>query len=51
MLTGASAVEISTAVMDGGFRVYSDIKKGIEAYLRMDGFNSVKEVIRFAHRK
>jgi dihydroorotate dehydrogenase (NAD+) catalytic subunit len=51
MLAGASAVEIGTAVMDGGFEVYNEVNKGIEAYLRRDGFNSVKEVVGLAHRK
>jgi dihydroorotate dehydrogenase (NAD+) catalytic subunit len=51
MLAGASAVEIGTAVMNGGFEVYNEVNKGIEAYLRRDGFNSVKEVVGLAHRK
>jgi dihydroorotate dehydrogenase (NAD+) catalytic subunit len=51
ILAGASAVEIGTGVMYEGFEVYGKINKGIEKYLKENGFEAVKEVVGVAHRK
>jgi dihydroorotate dehydrogenase (NAD+) catalytic subunit len=51
MLAGASAVEIGTAVMHGGFEVYGKVNEGIERYLAENRFNSVEEIVSLAHRK
>jgi dihydroorotate dehydrogenase (NAD+) catalytic subunit len=51
MLAGASAVEIGTAVMHGGFEVYGKVNDGVEKYLKDNGLASVKEAVGLAHRK
>jgi dihydroorotate dehydrogenase (NAD+) catalytic subunit len=50
MLAGASAVQIGTAVAFEGLEVFQSVTKGIEAYLREKGFESVKEIVGLAHR-
>ena len=49
LLCGACAVEVGTAVMDGGFGVFGEIAKGIRGYLEANGFREVKEVVGLAH--
>ena len=51
MLAGASAVEIGTGVMYGGFEVYGKVNEGIAKYLAENKFGSVKEIVGLAHRK
>ncbi len=51
MLAGASAVEIGSGIMYEGFEVYGKVNKGIEKYLKENGFDSVREVVGLAHRK
>ena len=49
MLCGASAVEVGTAMMDGGYDIFSEIAEGIRGYLEANGFRAVKEVVGLAH--
>ena len=49
MLCGASAVEVGTAMMDGGYDIFSEITRGIRGYLEANGFRAVKEVVGLAH--
>ena len=45
MLLGASSIQITTAVMQYGYRIIDDLKAGLNLYLAEKGFRSVKEVI------
>ena len=45
MLMGASTVQVSTAVMQYGYRIIEDLKSGLNYYLQEKGFASVKDVI------
>jgi len=49
LLSGATAVEIGTAAMDGGFDIYGEIAEGIRGYLAENGFKGVKEIVGLAH--
>jgi len=49
LLSGATAVEIGTAAMDGGFDVYGEIAEGIRGYLTENGFKGVKDIVGLAH--
>jgi dihydroorotate dehydrogenase (NAD+) catalytic subunit len=49
LLSGATAVQIGTAAMDGGFEVYGEIAEGIRGYLAENGFKGVKEIVGLAH--
>jgi dihydroorotate dehydrogenase (NAD+) catalytic subunit len=49
LLCGASAVEVGTAIIDGGYDIYGEIAKGIRGYLEANGFKGVKEVVGLAH--
>ncbi len=49
ILAGASAVEIGTAVMNGGFEVYGKVNMGIVEYLSGNGFNRVSDIVGLAH--
>jgi len=50
LLAGASAVQIGTAIATKGPGVFKVIARGIEAYLRKKGFESVKEIVGLSHR-
>ena len=49
MLCGASAVEVGTAMMDGGYDIFGEIAEGIRGYLEANDFRAVKEVVGLAH--
>ena len=49
LLSGATAVQIGTAAMDGGFDVFGEIAEGIGGYLSENGFKGVKEIVGLAH--
>jgi dihydroorotate dehydrogenase (NAD+) catalytic subunit len=51
MLAGAKAVQIGTAVAFKGLEVFQSITKGINAYLKTKGFESVKEIVGLAHKR
>ncbi|EEB73452.1 dihydroorotate dehydrogenase [Thermococcus sp. AM4] len=48
LLAGASALQIGTAVSLRGWKVFREIKEGIEAYLEGEGFSSVDEIVGLA---
>ena len=43
ILLGAGSVQVTTAVMQYGYRIIDDLKSGLNLYLAEKGFNSVKE--------
>ncbi len=49
LLCGASAVEVGTAMIDGGYDIYGEIAEGIRGYLEANGFKGVQEVVGLAH--
>ena len=51
LLAGASAVQIGTAIATKGPNVFGTVSRGIDAYLRRNGFGSVKEIVGLSHRR
>ena len=45
VLLGASTLQVTTAVMQYGYRIIDDLKDGMNRYLTEKGFGSVKEVV------
>ena len=45
MLLGAGSIQVTTAVMQYGYRIVDDLKSGLNLYLKEKGFNSVSELI------
>ena len=45
MLLGAKSVQVTTAVMQYGYRIIDDLKSGLNLYLKEKGFSSVKDVM------
>ena len=45
LLLGAGSLQITTAVMQYGYRIIDDLKEGLNLYLAEKGFSNVKEVI------
>lgn len=43
ILLGAGSIQITTAVMQYGYRIIDDLKAGLAYYLKEKGFHSVKE--------
>jgi dihydroorotate dehydrogenase (NAD+) catalytic subunit len=50
LLAGASAVQIGTAVALKGPNVFRAVTRGITAYLKNKGFESVNEIVGLSHR-
>lgn len=50
-LAGATAVQIGTAIVYRGFKVFKEVSEGILKYLREEGFKSVKEIVGLAHKR
>jgi len=48
MMAGAAAVQVGSAVYDR-LDIFSEISKGIEAFLQRKGYSNVKELIGLAH--
>lgn len=48
-LAGASAIQVGTATL-GGLDVFAKIRKGVEQYLRREGFTETSEIIGLAGR-
>lgn len=44
ILMGAGSIQVTTSVMQYGYRVIDDLKSGLNLYLAEKGFNSVSEV-------
>ena len=45
VLMGGGSIQVTTAVMQYGYRIIDDLKAGLNLYLAEKGFRSVKEVI------
>ena len=45
LLLGGGSLQVTTAVMQYGYRIIDDLKAGLNLYLREKGFSSVKDVI------
>lgn len=45
MLLGAGSVQVTTAVMQYGYRIIEDLISGLDLYLSEKGFDSVKQVV------
>ena len=45
ILLGAGSLQITTAVMQYGYRIIDDLKSGLNLYLTEKGFSSVKEAV------
>ena len=45
ILLGASSIQVTTAVMQYGYRIIDDLKSGLKLYLAEKGFSSVKEAV------
>ena len=48
ILLGASSIQVTTAVMQYGYRIIDDLKSGLKLYLAEKGFSSVKEAVGLA---
>ncbi|MBR3246779.1 MAG: NAD-dependent dihydropyrimidine dehydrogenase subunit PreA [Clostridiales bacterium] len=44
MLLGAGSVQVTTAVMQYGYRIIDDLKSGLNLYLKEKGFDSVSQL-------
>ena len=42
---GAGSIQITTAVMQYGYRIIDDLKAGLNYYLTQMGYNSIKDII------
>jgi len=45
LLLGAGSVQVTTAVMQYGYRIIDDLKSGLNLYLKEKGFSNVCDVI------
>ena len=45
LLLGANSLQVATAVMQYGYRIIDDLKRGLNLYLQEKGFQSVKDVM------
>ena len=45
MLLGGSTIQVTTAVMQYGYRIIDDLKAGLNLYLAEKGFSNIREVI------
>lgn len=48
ILMGSSSIQVTTAVMQYGYRIVEDMKDGLNRYLAEKGFGSVKEAVGLA---
>ena len=45
MLLGSHSVQVTTAVMQYGYRIIDDLKAGLNYYLHKKGFNNVNDIV------
>ena len=45
ILLGSGSIQVTTAVMQYGYRIIDDLKAGLNLYLAEKGFSSVKEAV------
>ena len=48
ILLGATSIQVTTAVMQYGYRIVEDLKAGLNLYLAEKGFHSLKEAVGLA---
>ena len=48
ILLGATSIQVTTAVMQYGYRIIDDLKSGLNLYLAEKGFRSVKDAVGLA---
>lgn len=51
LLAGASAVQVGTAIALRGPSIFTEITRGIDAYLKRKNFRSVSEIVGLSHRR
>jgi dihydroorotate dehydrogenase (NAD+) catalytic subunit len=51
LLAGASAVQIGSAIAWKDLGLFNSVNRGIDRYLRMKGFRSVKDIVGLSHRR
>lgn len=51
LLAGASAVQVGTAIAENGPMVFSEINRGLDAYLTRKKIGNVKEIVGLAHKR
>ncbi len=51
MLAGASAIQIGTAIAFRGLEVFKSVARGINSYLKDNGFGSAKEIVGLSHHQ
>ncbi|MGQ9679185.1 MAG: dihydroorotate dehydrogenase [Candidatus Bathyarchaeia archaeon] len=49
LLCGASAIQIGTALMDHGIKLFKEVNEGIGKYLVENGFRGVRDIVGLAH--
>jgi dihydroorotate dehydrogenase (NAD+) catalytic subunit len=49
LLCGASAIQVGTAIMSRGLRVFREITEGLRRYLEENDFTEVSEIVGLAH--
>ncbi len=50
LYAGASATQIGTSIMYEGVEVFSKINSGLENFMEKNGFNSIEEMVGYAHK-
>ena len=45
LLLGGGSIQVTTAVMQYGYRIIEDLTSGLNLYLKEKGFSSVKEIV------
>ena len=45
LMMGAGSIQVTTAIMQYGYRIIDDLKKGLMLYLTEKGFSGVKDVV------
>ena len=50
LFAGASATQIGTSIMYEGVEIFSKIAKGLEIFMAQNGFNSIDEMVGYAHK-
>jgi dihydroorotate dehydrogenase (NAD+) catalytic subunit len=48
---GATCIQIGTGIMYNGLEIFDNINSGLERFMKVKGFNSVKEMIGLSHEK
>jgi dihydroorotate dehydrogenase (NAD+) catalytic subunit len=49
ILAGASAVEIGTAIMHKGLKIFQEVSDGLESYMNRNGYSRITDFMGAAH--